>query len=517
MRLAVGKAIGRGKISDRLMGPYALFAVCLISRLAFFGVYIDDWDSVNFAFALSKGYDVFVDQPHFHGYPVYIFAGRIIYEIWRSDVGALTLAGIIFNSLAIFPFYALVARMFTSRVAKFAAVLYIINPLIWVEAEKPLSDGFGLFFVAAFSYFLYRAIERDNNCDGSGEARNSSRALTWLFLGGLTLGLGIGVRISYMAFIATWGYAVFLSAKQFSVKRAVVSGFGGLGLGVLIWFGYVVGKFGLVEYFVKFAKHSKYHFVDESYSIMASNDFAGRMLTIFKNITAYSLGSWWPDTPMIRLLPTAVMAIAIAAYIIHEKMDIKNRFMAISIGSYIVWLIVVQYAVRHTMALSLFFIILISAGFFIFIDWRKGRGRGRIALPVMLFLILAPMLFDSGRLAWLNKYVKPPQVAVVDYVAKNYDKETTLFFCLNTWRFFQYYAPEWYDKQNSHVYFTPRVSVAEEKLKNKTVKPKTVLISSTLFERDRYKDRLRKVVSFKRDKYSVAEYNWLALYEFDMD
>jgi hypothetical protein len=45
-------------------------------------------------------------------------------------------------------------------------------------------------------------------------------------------------------------------------------------------------------------------------------------------------------------------------------------------------------------------------------------------------------------------------------------------------------------------------------------KPKHILISSKLFERHKYKDRLIKLVEFERNRYGVADYNWLALYSF---
>ncbi|MGR3318218.1 MAG: glycosyltransferase family 39 protein [Candidatus Anammoxibacter sp.] len=505
--------------------PYILFAICLITRLLFFGIYIDDWDGVNFAFALSDKYDVLHDQPHFHGYPVYMFVSWIIYNICHSDINALILSGIIFSSLAVIPFYALVSRMFSLQVAFLASILYIINPQIWLQAEKTLSDAFGLFFVVTFTYFFYRAIEPIldfgmRNADYEFKNPKSQipnpQSGTWLFLGSITLGLGIGVRISYMAFIITWGFIIFIVCKRTSIKKSIFAGFGGLGLGVIVWFGYLLWKFGAVNYFNKFTSHSRYHFIEEGYSIIGSTDNIGRLMTILKNIVAHSLGAYWTDTPLLRILPTIVMIIAIVAYIIKEKFDLKNRFLSISIGSYIIWLVVVQTAIRQTMVLAPFFIILISAGIFYFINDRKTEKYQRVwLLPVILLFIIVPMSFDSGRLVWINRETKPPQVALVDYVANNYDKDTSKFYCLNTWRLFQYYAPEWRDDQNRHVYFTPKISNAERNLKDGRHKLEHVFVSSKLHGRHKYKDRLRSVKLFERDNYAVAEYNSLALYEFD--
>ncbi len=513
------------KVINKFWLPFTLFIICLITRLVFFGRYIDDWDGVNFAFALSHEYDVLHDQPHFHGYPVYMFVSWIIYTIWQSDIGALILSGVIFSSLALFPFYALAQRMFSWKVALLASILYILNPQIWLQAEKTLSDSFGLFFVITFSYLFYRSIENDNlnlskmdlpEKDSVNSQRCNCQSLTWLFLGSLTLGFGIGVRISYMAFIIVWGLVTFLVCRKSSVKNGILYSFLGFGLGVLVWFSYLLGRFGLTEFFNKFLTHSDYHFTDQSYSVLGASDQIWRFIAIVKNIFAHSFGFWWPDNPLIRILPTVVMVIAVIAYITTEKFNRKNMFLLISIGVYVLWLVVVQFAIRQSMVLAPFFILIVSAGTIYFIKKIDSKDkRRRWVAPLLLFCLLVPMAFDSGRLLWINRYVEPPQVAIAKYVAENYERDKTKFYCMNTWRLFQYYAPEWRDTENSHLFFTSDVSKVDKNFKSLQHKPENILISSRLYGRRKYKDSLKRVKIFRRDLYSVAEYNWLALYELD--
>ncbi len=514
--------------------PYVLAVICLASRLLFFGRYVDDWDGVNFVFALLHGYDPLNDQPHFHGYPVYMFVCWVIYNIWSSEIGALILPGIIFSSLAVIPFYMLVIRMYSQRVALLASVLYIVNSQIWLQSEKTLSDAFGLFFVILFIYFFYRAVEPcpqdndiDKHCDHKiagdetspiGLEKKDVPYSLWLFLGSLVLGIGIGIRISYLAFFFLWCFVCLIVCKRRPIKKVLLSGVGGLGLGIVVWLGYLVARFGLFNYIDKFQSHSKYHFVDQSYSILATTDYLHRLILILKNITAHSLGVYWFDTPLLRVFPTVVMIIAVVIYIIKEKLNMRNVFLLVSIAAYIVWIITVQTAIRHTMVLTPFITILIAAGIFHFCSSMQSANKKRKwLLPLILFFIVVPVTFDSVRLVWINKYRTPPQVAMVDYISSNYDRETTKFYCLNTWKLFQYYAPQWCDYKNSHVYFTSRISYVERNLRKIDPRPDNILISSALFERHKYKDRLRKVTSFKRDNYAVAEYNWLALFEFVPD
>ncbi|WP_169703068.1 glycosyltransferase family 39 protein [Candidatus Kuenenia stuttgartensis] len=110
------------------MFPLCAVALCLVTRLLFFGRYVDEWDSVNFAFGLSKGYDILHDQPHFPGYPVYMFFSWIGYKIIGSDIKALIFSGILFSSMAVFPLYELAKRMFSKNVSILAVILYIVNP-----------------------------------------------------------------------------------------------------------------------------------------------------------------------------------------------------------------------------------------------------------------------------------------------------------------------------------------------------------------------------------------------------
>ena len=513
--------------------PYVLAVICFASRLLLFGRYVDDWDGVNFVFALLHGYDPLNDQPHFHGYPVYMFVSWVIYNICSSEIVALILPGVIFSSLAVIPFYMLVIRMYSQKVALLASVLYIINSQVWLQSEKTLSDGFGLFFVILFIYFFYRSIEScterigfDTHCKPEivGDETSTSEfrkvgelSSLWLFLGSLVLGIGVGIRISYLAFFFLWCFVSVIVCKKRSIKKTLLSGMGGLGLGIVVWLGYLVARFGLFNYIEKFQSHSKYHFVDESYSILSSPDYLQRLILIIKNIAAHSLGVYWFDTPLLRVLPTVVMIIAVTVYIIKEKMIWRNVFLLVSIVAYIIWIIAVQTAIRHTMVLVPFITILIAAGIFHFCDTMKSANKKRVwLLPLMLFFIIVPVMFDSVRLVWINRYRTPPQVAMVDYITANYDRRATKFYCLNTWKIFQYYAPTWCDKKNNHVFFTSRISSADQNLRNRPPELKKALVSSKLFERHKYKNRLHRVKIFERDNYTVAEYNWLALYEFDM-
>ncbi|MEB2308789.1 MAG: glycosyltransferase family 39 protein [Candidatus Brocadiaceae bacterium] len=490
--------------------PFTAVSVCLFTRLLYFGKYIDEWDSVNFAFGLSKGYDILHDQPHFPGYPIYMFVSWIWYKLFGSDIQALVFSGILLSSLAVYPLYELSKRMFSRDVANLTAVLYIVNPQVWLQAEKPLSDAFGLFFVITSILFFYLALECYH------EDTKFSASLKNLAWGGVLLGLGLGVRVTYLALLPIMAYTAYQLSQKICRRKVIVWGLSGLSLGIASWLGYLIVHFTPYKFYKKFLSHADYHFYREGNSIITTKDYGERFLDIFHNFSAHCLGTWWVDTPILRIVPTIIVVISLVFFLMYEKWTLRNKFLLAFFIPYFLWIVLVQDAIRQVMVLVPFLIILISAGLLhAFTNYLKGRRFGILLFLAIVFIFVASQGFDSLRIVSINRNEEPPSVSTIHYITNNYHKDDTKFYCLNDWRLFQYYAPEWCDRKNSHVYFVSRMSGVLNDLGRFKNKPKHVLISSKLFERDKYKDKLNKLAEFKRDRYSVADYNWLTLYRFE--
>jgi 4-amino-4-deoxy-L-arabinose transferase-like glycosyltransferase len=178
-------------MSPSLLIPFLLAAGCFALRLAFLGRYPEGWDSINFLLALRR-YDLTEGQPHFPGYPVYLFVGWLFHRLLRQDVSALLVAGCLFSSLALLPLYRLTSRLFAPRIAVGACLLYIANPLLFLEAEKVFSDAFALLFLVAVADFTEAATRTGSLEEGEGR-RAATRAG---YLAGFSAGLMLGVRLS---------------------------------------------------------------------------------------------------------------------------------------------------------------------------------------------------------------------------------------------------------------------------------------------------------------------------------
>ncbi|MBE7548440.1 MAG: glycosyltransferase family 39 protein [Planctomycetia bacterium] len=500
------------------MFPLCAVALCLVTRLLFFGRYVDEWDSVNFAFGLSKGYDILHDQPHFPGYPVYMFFSWIGYKIIGSDIKALIFSGILFSSMAVFPLYELAKRMFSKNVSILAVILYIVNPQIWLQAEKPLSDAFGLFFVITAVLFSYLALERVAISKDIPEylERNENNALTYLAFSGFLLGLGIGVRVTYLALAPVMLYVAFLLRNIFSVRRIVAWGGLGFAAGVSSWLVYLIIHFTPGKFFKKFLRHAEYHFYEDGNSIVTTDSFFERVHDIAYRFIAHCMGLWWQDAFLLRVVPTIIVVVSLVYFFKKVKWSEKIRFLSVVFLFYGLWVLFIQDAIRQIMVLVPFLAMVISAGLLYFYTYYlKNKRYGRISFYLMTGVFILSHAVDSVRIVSINRDIKPPSVSQIDYIKENYKKENTKFYCLNDWRLFQYYAPEWCDRKNTHVYFVSHMNGVKNDLKRLKKKPENVLISSKLFGRHKYADRLKELAVFERDVYGVADYNLLALYRFE--
>jgi hypothetical protein len=83
--------------------------------------WLDDWDSVNFAFGLDD-FDVTKHWPHPPGYPVYIAAGKLVYRVVADQAGRAH--------------------------SRFRPVRR--RRRFWLQSGLALTDMFGMVFVVAF-------------------------------------------------------------------------------------------------------------------------------------------------------------------------------------------------------------------------------------------------------------------------------------------------------------------------------------------------------------------------------
>lgn len=418
-----------------------LFFVCLLTRLCFIGKYLDCCDSVDFALGL-RDYDLFLLQPHFPGYPVYIGISWLFFKLFHNEVWALVAPGVFFGSLTVYPLSFLASQLFSERVAILTAILYLINPLCWLQAERPTSDAMGLFFVMLSAYFLYRVLKPNAQvCTiGSFFLRRvfNSNCLFW---GSLTLGLGLGVRLSYFPFIALWmGILFYLATKRtYCKKHDVLYGLIGFFVGIFFWFFPQIGYVGWRPFLQNGLSFSYGHFTDWGGSVIT---FGGleRIICLIKSIWAYGLGGWWYDASFLRLIPSSIMVIALLYFCKYYHCNRQGWFLGVYVIPYMLWVILGQNVAnpRHIIPIIPVILIVIAYGL---CKVREGGYRGVSLLLTSVFI--ASMSVMSFKLVVKYHNNVPAPIQLIQFIERQFNNISTRIYCCNEKRFFDYYAPQW--------------------------------------------------------------------------
>ncbi len=138
---------------------------------------LDDFDSYNFARALTE-FAPARFQPHPPGYVLYVWLGQIALAIAGDARLALVSLSVVSAALACGAAFLAVSALFSARAGLTVALLMAPTPLLWLNADKALSDAPALLAQAVCFAGIALAVTR--------------RLPAWL--PGLLLGISAGFR-----------------------------------------------------------------------------------------------------------------------------------------------------------------------------------------------------------------------------------------------------------------------------------------------------------------------------------
>lgn len=184
---------------------------------------LNGWDSGSFALAVED-FDVYALRPHAPGYPVYVFAARIVHFFVGDVTQALVALSILCSALAVAFLYGLVRAIGTRTAALGAAVafsvapVFVFNGLVALSYTAEAAAGTGIAWLAW----------------STSQSGTRTKAL------GLAacLGLAGGLRTSVFLFLAPlvvvvlWRYLRTHARGRALHLTLAISAFG---LGTLIW------------------------------------------------------------------------------------------------------------------------------------------------------------------------------------------------------------------------------------------------------------------------------------------
>lgn len=123
----------------------------LKAGLLFFGAFLlyfltrtpglDEFDSINFAMAVTRGFNLWQDQPHAPGYPLFIFLGWLARQVLGAPPEAsLHVVSALGGGLLVAAWFGIVRLQFNERLAWWVAICLAITPAVWMAATKVLTD-----------------------------------------------------------------------------------------------------------------------------------------------------------------------------------------------------------------------------------------------------------------------------------------------------------------------------------------------------------------------------------------
>ncbi|KFZ42447.1 nucleoporin-interacting protein [Anoxybacillus flavithermus] len=168
----------------RIVSIIALVVV-YISYFVYASPFAATWDEVDFALALER-YDLLAMQPHFPGYPYFIFGGMLIHSFIDNPAKALAVWNGLLMMSATIPIYLLAKTFVEKKYAWVVTALVQSLSYVMLIVSQPMSEGSALAILWWYVWSLQRALHSD---------RVDVQLLPlWLF------SVMLGIRLSYIPF-----------------------------------------------------------------------------------------------------------------------------------------------------------------------------------------------------------------------------------------------------------------------------------------------------------------------------
>lgn len=335
--------------------------------------------------------------------------------------------GVLFGSLTLYPVSLLARRLFSEKVALLTAIFYLLNPLCWLQAERPTSDAMGLFFVITSAcLFCYAGTKTYKNC---------------VFWGSLALGLGLGIRLSHFPFLALWAGTLFyfVTRKAPLETKTISSGVSGLALGIIVWLFPQISCVTCLKFWQCGISFLYGHFTDWGGSAIT---FGGpeRITGLVKTMWAYGLGGWWYDSSVLRCIPSFIMIIALYYFLRYCPSGSRRWFLGVYGVPYLLWVMLGQNVAnpRHLLPIMPMLCMMIAYG----LCKACERGYKGISQVFTLALVVS-MAVTSLRLVLKYHQEVPAPIQLMQWIERQWNPLSSRIYCSNEKRFFDYYAPQW--------------------------------------------------------------------------
>ncbi|WP_071460310.1 glycosyltransferase family 39 protein [Bacillus massilinigeriensis] len=187
----------------------SVFLCLLVFQFMHINPYAPGWDQVDYSLALER-YDISKMQPHFPGYPYYILGGKAVAAFFGSTPEALAFFNILLYGSSLLPLYFISRRYLKRHLAVLTAVAVYSSAYSLVVANSPMSEGAAMAIFWWYFFSLVIALEK--------------KQWWYSLLPAFTLGLLLGIRLSYLPFGIGQAFLILLKwkRKELDMRKSAV-------------------------------------------------------------------------------------------------------------------------------------------------------------------------------------------------------------------------------------------------------------------------------------------------------
>lgn len=336
--------------------------------------HIEDPDSLRFALGVME-FDPSQSQPHFPGYPPYIFLVKLFFWICHNISLSFTIVGALVSIASVYALHQIFTLLRHRNLNPWVATLTFCTPLIWIMSNRYMADSTGLAILLLATWLGLRFLKQDDKRD--------------LILYTVLVGMLAGVRLSYLPFLLP--LSLLFSTKLKTIHWQAL----GYTVGLTVWLVPTIYLMGWNEFWEAGTAHSSGHFNDWGGTLSSSANPFRRLLFIPQDIFTHGMGFWWSGRHWITI---PISIIGITGIILGLRTQRRSPLLVpLILGSlsYLIWIYVyqnIEFKPRHILPFLPFI------GFYLFQGLSSVKNKAWLMYPLAV-----PLIGFSTFLAFQHK------------------------------------------------------------------------------------------------------------------
>jgi hypothetical protein len=368
-------------------------------RFFYIGDYAATWDQVDFALALDR-FDLRMMQPHFPGYPIFIWGGMVIHTWVADPVQALVIFNKVMMGLSAIPMFLLARRYFGIHFSLLVVIFWQTIPYLNVVSSLPMSEAAAISMLWWFFWSVRIALEKNT--------------FFYQILPLFVYSLLLGIRISYIAFgVAIIGLWI-LYWKRSSDKKIGIRLTGLFLLAIIFQLGWVsalvISEGGLQEFLGLALSFTGGHFTEWGGAVTEDQTPLITRLWLLIQHNIVWVGMAGKSAILLVALILLTLMIGFKRTTLKGDQRIFYYILTLSTFSYFIWVLFAQNIdkPRHSVPLIIFIAFWLSLK----IDHIK-----RVHYKwVVMMVVIAYQIFLGSSLMKEQEHTLPATYQLVQYV-----------------------------------------------------------------------------------------------------